>query len=65
VDNNTINMSLGEWSVLSEMSKDPQVKSEVTDWKKQSRLWHRVKVDSGIGLPNVMVNVLESTLEWT
>jgi hypothetical protein len=25
-----------------------------------SRLWHRVKVDSGIGLP--MVNVLESTL---
>jgi hypothetical protein len=27
------------------------------------RLWHRVKVDSGIGLP--MVNVLELTLEWT
>jgi hypothetical protein len=29
----------------------------------KSRLWHRVKVDSGIGLP--MVNVSESTLEWT
>jgi hypothetical protein len=28
-----------------------------------SRLRHRVKVDSGIGL--LMVNVLESTLEWT
>jgi hypothetical protein len=29
----------------------------------ESRLWHRVKVDSGIGLSTV--NVLESTLEWT
>ncbi len=29
----------------------------------KSRLWHRVKVDSGIGL--AMENVLESTLEWT
>ncbi len=29
----------------------------------KSRFWHRVKVDSCIGLP--MVNVLESTLEWT
>jgi hypothetical protein len=28
-----------------------------------SRLWHRVKVDSDIGLP--MVLLLESTLEWT
>jgi hypothetical protein len=27
----------------------------------KSRLWHKVKVDSGIGLP--MVNVLESTME--
>jgi hypothetical protein len=29
----------------------------------ESRLWHRIKVDSGIGFS--MVNVLESTLEWT
>jgi hypothetical protein len=29
-------------------------------------LWNRVKVDSGIGLPNAHgKNVLESTLEWT
>ncbi len=27
------------------------------------QLWHRIKVDSGIGL--TMVNVLKSTLEWT
>ncbi len=31
----------------------------------KSRLWHRVKVDSGIGLPKAMVNVFESTLENT
>ncbi len=29
----------------------------------QSQLWHRVKVDSGMGLP--MVNMLKTTLEWT
>jgi hypothetical protein len=40
----------------------PEVKSKVPD-EGYSRLWHRAKVDSGVGLP--MVNVLESTLELT
>ncbi len=41
----------------------PEAKSKVPDWGDKVELWHRVKVASGIGLP--MVNVLESTLEWT
>jgi hypothetical protein len=39
-----------------------EAKSKVPDWGIQSAL-HSIKVDSGTGLP--MVNVLESTLEWT
>jgi hypothetical protein len=46
--------------VLSGFVQKPNPKSLVGEL---SRLWHRVKVDSGIGLP--VVNVLESTLEWT
>jgi hypothetical protein len=43
----------------------PEAKSRVRDWGIKL-LCQRVKVDSGIGLPNVpMVNVFESTLEWT
>ncbi len=52
----------------SELS--PEANSKVSDWgvkstlaQNQDRFWHRVRVDSGIGL--AMVNVLESTLEWT
>ncbi len=40
-----------------------EAKSKVPDWGVKSTLAYRVKVDCGIGLP--MVNVLESTLEWT
>ncbi len=43
--------------------KSPEAKSKDPDWGMKSQLWRRVKVDSGIGLP--IVNVLESTLEWT
>ncbi len=42
-------------------SKRPNPKKGLTGGK--SCLWHKVKVDSGIGFP--IVNVLESTLEWT
>ncbi len=41
----------------------PEANSKVLDWWIKSTLIYRVKVDFGIGLP--MVNVLESTLEWT
>ncbi len=44
-----------------------EAKSKVPDWGIKPTLpYSRVEVDSGIGLPNApMVNVLESTLEWT
>ncbi len=41
----------------------PEAKSKVSDWGIKSTLAYMVKVDSDISLP--IVNVLESTLEWT
>jgi hypothetical protein len=46
-----------------ELGLYPEAKSKVHGWGIKSNLASRVKVDSGIGLS--IVNVLESTLEWT
>ncbi len=48
-------------NVVSQHAVQGQIQRPLTGGL--SRLWHRVKIDSGIGLP--MVNVLESTLERT
>jgi hypothetical protein len=45
------------------MNRTAQRRSETRGQIQSPRLWHRVKVDSGIGLP--MVSMSESTLDWT